>query len=139
MGSEVTCSEGKLTPLQELYLRHNAKHGRQEERNLAMSKGERVGKMDTENVSIQQPAVLTDENSVKDVINVGRQPEEDFGNGNHGEIDTAEVTETKNNSSDVQNTVTAESTEQVSEDAKASSATEDTNPPRGSPKFRCRR
>ena len=127
MGSEVTCSEGKLTPLQELYLRPNAKHGRQEERNLAMAKGERVEKMDTENVSIQQPAVLTDENSVKDVINVGRQPEEDFGNGNHAETDTAEVTEAKDNSSDVQNTVTAESAEQVSEDAKASSATEDTN------------
>ena len=44
MGSEVTYSEGKLTPLQELYLRPNAKHGRQEERNLAMSNGERVEK-----------------------------------------------------------------------------------------------
>ena len=81
MGSEFTYSEGKLTPLQELYLRPNAKHGRQEERNLAMSNGERVEQMDTENVSIQQTAVLTDENSVKDVINVGRQPEEDFCNG----------------------------------------------------------
>ena len=125
MGNDVIYSEGKLTILQELYLRPNAKHGRQEERNLAMSNGERGEKMDTENASIQQPAVLTDEESVKDIINVGRQPEGDFGNGNHDKTDTPEVTETKDNSSEVPNTATMEGTEQLPEDTKACSETED--------------
>lgn len=117
MGNVVTYSEGKLTILQELYLNSDAKRRREEERTLDMFSGN--DKMNAENFSSQEPAaVLVDEKSVKDIINMGSLPEGDLDRESHDKTDVSEVLP-EADSSETSNKTMTDSTKSGSEDAEA--------------------